>query len=76
MHDLRISKEELIELTGKQQVSAQVKWFKQHLNINISCDAKGPIINHAIYSELLKKQYGLLPALTAGISRPQVMLRN
>ncbi|AMC35402.1 DUF4224 domain-containing protein [Janthinobacterium sp. B9-8] len=76
MSSIRINKEELIELTGKQQTSAQVKWFKQHLNINIACDAKGPILNHAIYSELLKKQYGLIPEAPNAVKRPQVILRN
>lgn len=76
MQSLRINQGDLIELTGKQQKSAQIKWFKQHLFVDLTCDSQGPIINKAIYDELLKKRYGLLSIVPAETKRPQVALRT
>lgn len=77
MSSIRINQNELIELTGKQQKGAQVKWFKEKLCIDIVCDSKGPIINHEIYNELLKRRYGLQAAVPASATpRPKVAMRQ
>ncbi|WP_293937584.1 DUF4224 domain-containing protein [Iodobacter sp.] len=76
MGSIRINKEELVELTGKHQKGAQVKWFKEHLLVDISCDTKGPIINQDVYSALLQKRYGLLATMPTEVKRPQVQLRK
>jgi len=73
---MRLSPQKLHEVTGRFRRSAQVKWFKEFLNVDVPCDRLGPIITEAAYEDLVKKRLGVLqlPAGTAAREHPKVRL--
>lgn len=73
---MRLSPQKLYEATGRVRQSAQVKWFKDFLNVDVPCDRLGPIITEAAYEDLVKKRLGVLqsPGGTTAREHPKVRL--
>lgn len=55
----RISKKDLIELTGKSRLSTQKKWFKVNFCIDVPTDNQGPIITDQAFEALIKSKLKL-----------------
>lgn len=58
---MRLTKDQLYSITNRRRISAQVKWFKDFLKIDVPCDRLGPIVTEAAYQDLVKKRLGVLP---------------
>lgn len=74
---MRLSQDELANITGRKRKSSQVKWFKDFLNIDIPADIKGPILTASAYEDLVKKRLGVLPETSnsmSGREHPKVRL--
>lgn len=57
---MRLSQQQLFEITGRKQRKGQTQWFKDYLGTVVPCDERGPIITQAAYEALVKKQLGVL----------------
>ncbi len=64
----------LKDITGKARKSAQVRWFRDHLGVEVPHDRRGPILTEEAYQKLLEKRLGLLPFENPEQSRPSVKL--
>lgn len=75
---MRLSPEMLYKATGRTRQSAQARWFKEYLGVDVPCDRLGPIITEAAYEDLVKKRLGVLalPAGTPAREHPKVRLLN
>lgn len=75
---MRLSQEQLVEITNRKRKSGQVRWFKDFMNIEVPADSKGPILTVAAYEDLVKKRLGVLPQVPSNSkddrTRPQVRL--
>lgn len=74
---MRLSSRKLFEITGFQRKSAQAKWFKDYLGIDVPCDRIGPILTNDAYEALVKKRLGVLgESMTPGFQdkTPRVKL--
>lgn len=56
---MRMTKPEIELVTGLTQHAAQVRWFKEHFGVVVSCDRTGPIMTKAAFEALIAKRYGL-----------------
>ena len=63
----------LKDITGKSRKSAQVRWFKDYLGVEVPHDRRGPILTEEAYQKLLEKRLGLLFE-DPGQNRPSVKL--
>ncbi len=70
---MRLSKEELKQITGKEQSAAQVRWFRQHYGVQLAHDRNGVILTKSAFNGLVEKQCGLMPA-NQNAARPAVRL--
>lgn len=74
---MRLTKEQLFEITNRRRISGQVRWFKDFLKIDVPCDRLGPIVTEAAYQDLVKKRLGVLPEVQTQYSnreQPKVRL--
>ncbi|MFN4328338.1 MAG: DUF4224 domain-containing protein [Limnobacter sp.] len=73
---MRLSPQKLYEATGRIRQSAQARWFKEYLGVDVPRDRLGPIITEAAYEDLVKKRLGVLqlPANPAAREHPKVRL--
>lgn len=73
---MRLSPQKLYEATGRVRQSAQARWFKEYLGVDVPCDRLGPIITEAAYEDLVKKRLGVLqsPGGTTAREHPKVRL--
>lgn len=62
---MRLSPQQINEITGYSRKSAQAAWFRNHLAIEIPCDHRGPILTDEAYEKLLEKRLGILPSSSA-----------
>ncbi len=69
---MRLSREELLKITGRKLPSAQVRWFKNHYGVDIQHDEDGPIITEEAFKALVMKQMGLY---TKDQAKPRPQLR-
>lgn len=75
---MRLSPQQLIDITGRVRRKGQAQWFKDYLGTSVPCDERGPIITQAAYEDLVKKQLGVLigtPESTTS-REPILILRN
>jgi hypothetical protein len=72
---MRLSPEKLYEATGRIRQSAQARWFKEFLGVDVPCDRLGPIITEAAYEDLVKKRLGVLPQVANTPERDQPKVR-
>lgn len=72
---MRLSPEKLYEATGRIRQSAQARWFKEFLGVDVPCDRLGPIITEAAYEDLVKKRLGVLPQSMNQPERDQPKVR-
>lgn len=72
---MRLTKAQIVELTGYRRKSMQVKWFHEHLNVIIPADSNGPILTPETYELLLKKRLGILPSQSNDtLAKPSIRL--
>ena len=73
---MRLTQEIIHTITGKRTRSAQARWFKTYLGVDVPCDLTGPVMTEATYEALLKKRCGVLPSSEAPATtmRPQLHL--
>lgn len=64
----------LKNITGKSRKSAQVRWFKNYLGVEVPHDRRGPILTEEAYQKLLEKRLGLLTFENPEQNRPAVKL--
>lgn len=69
---MRLSQEQLLEITGLSLPSAQARWFRQQFGVTLPADRRGPIITAQAFEGLVAKQCGLAVAENV---RPAVKLR-
>lgn len=72
---MRLTKEQLVEITGCRLRSKQAQWFKDYLGVDVECDRKGPILTVAVYEDLVKRRYGLQQQPTDREARPRPVVR-
>lgn len=75
---MRLSPETLHDITGRKQRTAQARWFREFMSVDVPCDERGPILTEAAYQQLLLKRLGILhePGAQAARPRPAVRLRT
>jgi hypothetical protein len=75
---MRLSCQQLAEITGCKRPRAQVAWFRDHLSANVPCDRIGPILTESTYEALLARALGLAhrPIGPSDVDRPRVRLRE
>jgi hypothetical protein len=75
---MRLSPQQLTDITGRKQRKGQTKWFKDYLGTTVPCDERGPIITLSAYEDLVKKQLGVLGITTdsAPVRKPALIMRN
>lgn len=56
---MRLTPDELVNITGLTQPSAQARWFKTYFNIIVPVDPRGPIMTAAIFETLLARECGV-----------------
>lgn len=73
---MRLSPEIIQTITGKRTRSAQARWFKTYLGVDVPCDLTGPVMTEATYEALLKKRCGVLAVNDAPppVNRPQLRM--
>lgn len=72
---MRMTKTEIEEFTGLTQHAAQVRWFKDHFGVVVSCDRAGPIMTKVAFEALIAKRYGLQHS-EAATARPAVKMKD
>lgn len=55
---MRLTREELEQITGLCQAAAQVRWFKDHMGVSVPSDARGPILTQAAFESMLARRLG------------------
>lgn len=75
---MRLTADELQQLTGRLQASAQVRWFKEAFNVDVPRDCTGPIITRAAFERLVAASLGLDKTVqaTVNIERPALVLNR
>ncbi|MBS0368446.1 MAG: DUF4224 domain-containing protein [Proteobacteria bacterium] len=75
---MRLSPQQLIDITGRVRRKGQAQWFKDYLGTAVPCDERGPIITQAAYEDLVKKQLGVLVGApeTPASRKPVLILRD
>lgn len=75
---MRLSPEILHAITGRKQRTAQARWFREFMSVDVPCDDRGPILTEAVYQQLLLKRLGILdePGAKDVRQRPAVRLRT
>lgn len=71
----RLTPDQLFERTHLKRKSAQVKWFRLHLGVEVPCDKDGPIMTDTAYELLLEKKLGLGASSAPQGPRPTVKLK-
>lgn len=71
---MRLSREEVREITGKERPAAQVRWFLSHYGIELPHDSRGVIITRSSFEGLVAKKCGLSSASVNQDFRPVVRL--
>lgn len=71
---MRLDKQTLYNLTKLRRISAQVRWFRDQLGVDVPFDRDGPIMTDAALEKLLEKRLGILPSYS-GQERPKPTLR-
>jgi hypothetical protein len=75
---IRMTKDELKQITGLTQAAKQAEWFKRNLGADVPFDSAGPIVTLQTYEALVAKRLGVLPNAPANDSntheRPTVRL--
>jgi len=61
---LRLSRDQLFEITGRVRAKNQVAWFREHLSVTVPCDSVGPVLTQASYEAILAKKLGVLDKTT------------
>jgi len=72
---MRLSPQKLYEVTGRIRQSAQARWFKEYLGVDVPCDRLGPIITKAAYEDLVKKRLGVLQSPGGATAREHPKVR-
>lgn len=72
---MRLSKEQLYELTGLRRRSSQVEWFRNRFGTEPPHDRQGPIVSAHAIEMLIQRKLGLMPCSTED-PRPTVRLRD
>ncbi|WP_042688217.1 DUF4224 domain-containing protein [Candidatus Glomeribacter gigasporarum] len=70
---MRLSRQELAEITGLIRKHAQAAWFARYFGVSLPVDRHGPIITQQVYQDLIKAKCGLLQKRPA--ARPKVRLK-
>ena len=71
----RLSKIELVEITGKKTPGAQMRWFKTRFKITLPYDSEGPVITQSAFEGLVAKACGLpVIATPVELRQPQLHL--
>ena len=70
--DKRWDETVLIKITGKRRATAQQKWFKEKLGVDVPFDAKGVLMNDSTYDALLKQRCGLTQQSQASKTKPRL----
>lgn len=77
---MRLSNNDLKEITARTQPKAQANWFKRFYGIELPHDRKGVIITQQAWEALVSAKCGMTakgaPINYASQERPQVRLRN
>lgn len=55
---MRLTPEELQNITGRSMPAAQVRWFQRHYGIEMPHDRKGPIITAQAWEALVARKCG------------------
>ena len=71
---LRLTPEELTELTTLTRPQAQGKWFHDMFGVFPPCDRRGPIVTASVVEKLLAKRYGVDKVPDPDLDRPQVKM--
>ncbi|WP_019882347.1 MULTISPECIES: DUF4224 domain-containing protein [unclassified Methylophilus] len=71
---MRISLEELINITGKKTPKTQADWFKSHFDVDAVYDSLGVIITHDVFNAIVAKRYGVLTAKDEKVAEPRPQL--
>ena len=71
---MRLSKEQLIALTGLKRKSAQIIWFRNKFGVELPCDKLGPVVSATSIEMLMQRKLGLLPSSNEN-PRPTIRLR-
>lgn len=64
---LRLSKDQLFQITGRLQPAKQASWFWEYLSVKVPCDQAGPVLTEASYEAILAKKLGVLKTETPAI---------
>lgn len=72
---MRIPPDKLEEITGGlKRKSAQVKWFRLYLGVDVPYDRFGVIMTDSAYEKLLEKRLGLGASLSSNEKRPTLRI--
>lgn len=71
---MRMTPEQLEDLTGFTHASAQVRWFRDHFGVSVPADRAGPIVTAQAVEGMVAKRCGLAPEADA--ARPLLILRR
>lgn len=69
-----MTRDELVSITGKLTASAQVRWFKERLRVDVAFDKRGPILTNETFDKLVAKANNVLPIHQdnqAGVGEPR-----
>src|SRR5260363_443218 len=72
---MRLSRQELAEITGLIRKHAQAAWFARYFGVSLPVDRHGPIITQQVYQDLIKAnaacyRSGLPPDQKSGLRLP------
>lgn len=70
----RLTQDRIKEITDRTRVSAQVKWFREKLKVDVQYDERGPILTEASFELLVEKSLGL--GASSDSKRPSVKPRK